>query len=144
MSEAQAWLGVLATEQVAAFGYGTLGPRLTPGPAVALARACEQAHQDRGDQISAVLVAQRVAPNAPADYRLPIAAIDDKSARKLAARLEDDAATGWRYLLAELADAVAGDGWPIALAALTDSAVRAVRWRALDDPVTASVAFPGI
>ncbi len=146
-------------EEVAGFGYGQLGPRLTAGDQLDLARACELAH--RVLATTATAMAAAAAPNASAapsvpgsadplgHYQLPVVPVDAGSARQLAVYLEQSCASAWRYLLAQLADtsqASAGGSawWPIAAAALRDSAVRAAQWRRAIDPGTATVPFPGI
>jgi hypothetical protein len=159
-----AWQSALAAEQAAAFGYGTLGPRLNPGQHVLLARTCQQAHRARVDSTSAVLATltspatgpatapapspSPAASSQPPDYQLPFPVTDDASAQRLAIVLEESTASAWRYLLATLADAQTEAGSTsarvTALAALTESAVQAVRWRRILSPTQASVAFPGI
>ncbi|MBA3524280.1 MAG: DUF4439 domain-containing protein, partial [Geodermatophilaceae bacterium] len=62
------------------------------------------------------------------------------AALALAAQLEDGTATAWRYLLGATDDAELRG---TALTALTDSAVRAVRWRLAAGTTPATVAFPG-
>ncbi len=145
----KAWRQVLAAEQSAEFGYSVLGPRLTPGPLVALARECQQSHTSAVAAIEAEpALATDPSPPAAPSYQLPVAVADDASAQLLAVRLEEATAAAWRYLLAVLAESTpdpsASAARAQALTALTDAAVRAVRWRAVSAPTSASVPFPGI
>jgi Domain of unknown function (DUF4439) len=134
------------SEQLAAFGYGSLGPRLSIAAQVALARDCEQAHRDLAGR--AMLLDVGVAPpsTAAADgFALPLIAVDGPTAISLAIELEQACASAWRFVLAQLTGPPdASSPWSVAVGALTDSAVRAVRWRRYRDPQSASVAFPGI
>jgi hypothetical protein len=152
---AQSWQQVLAAEQAAAFGYGTLGPQLSAGAHTALARTCEQAHRDLVDTVTAQLaglgqpaISGQTGDELPPFTQLPLPAHDDPSAQLLAIRLEESAAAAWRYLFAVIvaADAAAGDqsARVVSLAGLTGSAVRAVQWRRIGAPTDASVPFPGV
>ena len=135
------WQQVLAAEQRAVFGYALLGPRLAAGEQP-LARADQAAHTDARDAAVAALAAAGARPVPPqADYP----ALYGIAPHPLAAQLEDDCATAWRYLYAGAAAspgqaAVRGP----AQRGLTDSAVRAVRWRLLAGAARPVVAFPGI
>jgi hypothetical protein len=138
-----AWQAALAAEYAAAFGYGTLGPRLTDAAQAQLARTCESAHRDVAATTAEQLVTAGATPVQPeADYQLPFAVTDADSARQLALRLETAAASAWRFVIS-IADTPATLR-ATALAALSASAVRAVRWRALVTPATPTVPFPGI
>ena len=89
------------------------------------------------------MVAAGVAPVQPsASYPLPFPLTDGGSARQLALRLETATASAWRYLISETGTPaqVRAD----AVTALTDSTVRAVRWRSAITPAAPTVAFPGI
>jgi Domain of unknown function (DUF4439) len=152
-----ALLAAINAEQLAAFGYGTLGPRLGSPAQITQAHDCELAH--RSLAATAITMAASLASGSPpsssgspGSYTLPGRATDNASALRLAAALEQQCATGWRYVLAQLASAASAgtssaspdSAWTIAVGALRDSAVRAVRWRRLTEASTASVAFPGI
>ncbi len=150
---AQGALGAVAqAERRAGYGYGTLGPRLRDSVQITLARQCELGHQDlvtlaEGLALEAVPQPTSTAP--PGSYALPARVSDENSARLLAVQLEEDCARAWRFLLAQLASATADApatfaAWPVAVAALRDSAVRALRWRRLTDPSAPSTPFPGI
>lgn len=153
-SVAQAWQAALAAEYAAAFGYGVAGPWLH-GDSRMLAHANQQAHRDLGEHTAAELTAAGLAPEPPAaDYPLPFPIADERSAHRYATDLETTAATAWRYLIAVAADPHADRGSLTATrltairasaqAALTASALRAMRWRRMSAPTKATVPFPGI
>lgn len=134
----------LAAEQRAYFGYGLLGPRVGAAH-TAHTHDYQAAHAARRDRLTADLTARHASPADPqADYGLATPASPVQAAH-LAAQLEDGCAAAWRYVYS-----VAATGGPAltseragAQRALTDSAVRATRWRiAAGDPV-ATQPFPG-
>jgi hypothetical protein len=140
---AAAWQDGLAAEYAAAFGYAALGPRLTVAAQLALAHACEQAHRSLAATTATQLTVAGLVPVEPqANYSLPFALTDAAAARQLALRLETSAASAWRFLIS--IDGPPGSIRASALAALTASAERAVRWRVLITPSMPSVPFPGI
>jgi hypothetical protein len=143
---------VAQAERLAAYGYGTLGPRLRESAQITLARQCEQGHQDlltQADDLAPEAVPQPTSTATPGSYALAVPVTDENSARLLAVQLEEGCARAWRFLLVALASAT-DDGpaifvaWPVAVAALRDNAVRALRWRLLTDPSAPSAPFPGI
>jgi Domain of unknown function (DUF4439) len=135
------------------FGYGTLGPYLA-ATSTAYARTCESAHRQRSIDATGLLSATAATTGAPTssagvpNLTLPAGVSNDPSARALAILLEEACSSAWRYALAQLATGSADPSiatwWPFALAGLSDSAVRAVHWRRIGTPATASVAFPGV
>jgi Domain of unknown function (DUF4439) len=149
----------LAAEHQAVYGYETLGPRSAPA-AQDLARTCQSAHEGQRDAIEELVAAAGTRPVAgAAQYALVTSLVN--SPRTLAARLEDGCAAAWRYVYAVACGAAgeatsaaatpsasagrapaAGDVRRIAQRALTESAVRAVRWRA-GAPGPVVQAFPG-
>lgn len=139
-----AWQAALAAEHAAIAGYDVLGPRLADSAQVTLARDSQQAHRDLRDATSAQLIAARQSPvPAASDYPLPFAVTDPITAQRFAISLESACAAAWRYLISVVpasSHSVRGD----AQQALTDSALRAMRWRRLVAPTKATVAFPGI
>ena len=142
-----AWQAALAAEHQAVFGYGVLGPRLT-GTQRNLAAACQRAHVGLRDRTAAAMVAAGVTPVAArADYPALYPVPDAAAARRLAVRLEDECAFAWRvrYLrAASTADSGARAQRASGQDALTDSAVRATRWRVIVTPGQATDPFPGI
>ena len=154
-SVTQAWQAALAAEYAAVFGYGVLGPRLTDGDSMALARTNQQAHQDLSERTAAELSAAGQPPGSPeADYPLPFPVSDELSAQRYATQLETAAASAWRYLISVAADPSADSAGldanrvtavrVSAQGALTASALRAMRWRQRSTPAKATVPFPGI
>jgi hypothetical protein len=128
----------MLAENAAIYAYGILGVHLMPAPGdVAEARAAEQAHRDRRDALISRLLSG--APPAPAAYDLPFPVVDRPSAQRLAIHVEDGVAQAWRAVL----PATEGEDRRAALAALTDAAVRATRWRRLAGVTPATVPFPG-
>lgn len=140
-----AWQAALAAEQQAAFGYGLLGPRLAGGDQQ-LAVACSDAHEALRDATESAIAAAGLVPVAPrADYPALYPVGTTAAARRLAARLEEDCAAAWRYLYLRAASARAGTAHRApAQRALTASAVRATRWRAVTSPGAATTPFPGL
>jgi len=130
----------LAAEHAVIFGYAAAGAHLAAAE-LAAALAADTAHRDRRDRLAAAIRDRGADPVAaePA-YRLPFPVTGRPAALRLAGTLEDGAAAAWRYLVA------AADGPDLrrtAVAALTDAAVRATRWRRGYDPAHATPPFPG-
>ncbi len=135
-----AWQVALAAEQQAAFGYALLGPHL-PADRQDLARSCQALHEQLRDDTADAIAAAGATPQAAlGDYP----ALYSVAPLELAPQLEDDCAAAWRFYYAALA---AGGGSAaqrsIAQRGLTDSAVRATRWRLLSGKGQPVVAFPG-
>jgi hypothetical protein len=126
----------LAAEEAAVYAYGIIGVKLTAGE-VTEARAAEQAHRDRRDYLIARTAS---AAAAPAGYEMPFPVTDRASALKLAIQVEDGVAQAWRPVLPTTQDADRAT----ALAAMTDAAVRATRWRRLAAVTPITMAFPGL
>src|SRR3954454_13738520 len=130
----------LAAEEAAIYAYGVIGVHLTVAADIDGARAAEQAHRTRRDAAVSRLAALSASPGpAPAAYRLPFPVTDVASALKLAIRVEDGVAAAWHAVLPT------GDGGDraMALAALTDAAVRATRWRRRAGVSPVTLPFPG-
>jgi ferritin-like protein len=130
----------LAAEEAASYAYGLIGVRLTGDGDRDEARAAEAAHRARRDVLVSRLAQLKAstAP-APAGYELPFAVTDKASALKLAIHVEDGVAAAWRAAL----PATTGGDRATSLAALTDAAVRATRWRRLAEVTPVTVPFPG-
>lgn len=136
-----AWQGALAAEQQAAFGYTVLGPHL-PADRQDRARACQTVHEQLREATADAIAAAGGTPRAPlGDYP----ALYGVAPLTLAAQLEDDCAAGWRFLYAALAEAPGHFPAQRATAQqrLTDSALRATKWRLLAGAPRPTVAFPG-
>jgi ferritin-like protein len=130
----------LAAEEAAIYAYGVIGVRLTGKGDRTEARAAEQTHRTRRDALVSKLAQLKAstAP-APAAYELPFAVTDRAEALKLAIHVEDGVAAAWRAVL----PATQATDRTDALAALTDSAVRATRWRRLAEVTPITLPFPG-
>jgi hypothetical protein len=130
----------LAAEEAAIYAYGVIGVKLTGSGDRAEARTAEQSHRNRRDALVSKLAQLKAstAP-APAAYELPFAVTDRAEALKLAIHVEDGVAAAWRAVLPATRDKDRTD----ALGALTDSAVRATRWRRLAEVTPVTLPFPG-
>jgi len=126
----------LAAEEAAIYAYGVVGVKLPKAGEKDEARAAELAHRNRRDYLVGRLTQP---PAAPAGYQLPFPVTDRATALRLAIRVEDGVAQAWRPVLAVTRTAERAT----ALAALTDAAVRATRWRRLAGVVPMTMAFPG-
>ena len=130
----------LAAEHAVVWGYGVVGGRVgeTLRPAV---RDADSAHRTRRDGTAALVRRYGGEPVATeAAYALPFPVPDRKAALRLAVHLEEGVAAAWRYAMESTDEVVVRR---TALAALTDAAVRATRWRLLLPPTAPTVAFPG-
>jgi hypothetical protein len=144
-----AWQQSLAAEHAAIFGYGLVGAHAGAAIAVGLVQTCAADHEVVRDRAWTQLRVAGITPvTGRASYPLPFAVTDAPSAWRYAVTLEQNAATAWRYLLAQaLATAPSAATTPLrttGLTELTAAARRALRWRALIDPATATVPFPGL
>lgn len=136
----EAWQDALAAEHQAAYGYGLLGPHLRGTSSLHLAVECSDAHDKLVRSTSDDLLAAGTSPvQQAADYPALGAVTSAALARALAARLENDCATAWRYLYAVAAAGRANATLRTsAQRNLTASAVRATRWSGT------TTAFPGL
>jgi hypothetical protein len=130
----------LAAEEAAIYAYGVVGVNLTGAGDVAEARTAETVHRNRRDALVTRLaqLGAGAAP-APAGYELPFPVTGRAAALKLAIHVEDGVAAAWRAVLPVTEHADRGT----ALSALTDSAVRATRWRRLAEVSPVTLPFPG-
>ena len=126
----------MAAEVAAIYAYGILGVHLATAAQVNEARAAETAHRNRRDYL---LGRMNQPEAAPAGYELPFPVIDPASALRLAVHVEDGVAQAWRPVLG----ASQGADREAALAALTDAAVRASRWRRIAAISPATMPYPG-
>ncbi|MEU1683694.1 ferritin-like domain-containing protein [Micromonospora sp. NPDC005707] len=135
----QALGDALAAEYAAIWAYGVIGVHLT-GAARSAARSAEAAHRSRRDAL--VLQLSSGGGQVPADragYALPYPVTDRASALKLAVEIEERSAGHWRAALPH----TTGADRNRALAALTDCALRATRWRRTAGVTPVTVPFPG-
>jgi hypothetical protein len=129
----------LAAEYAALYAYGAIGVHLSEAGQRA-ARAAEGAHRNRRD----ALVVQLSTGGGPlpadrAGYALPFPVTDQASALRLAVEVEERTGAYWRAVL----PVTTGAERRRALAALTDCALRATRWRRSAGVTPLTVAFPG-
>ncbi|WP_200209015.1 ferritin-like domain-containing protein [Micromonospora coerulea] len=136
---AEALAAALTAEYAAIWAYGPIGVRLTDAARTA-ARAAEAAHRARRDAL--ILQLSSGGGQVPADragYALPYPVNDRASALKLAIEIEERTAGFWRAALPH----TTGADRNRALAALTDCALRATRWRRTARVTPLTVPFPG-
>ncbi|MBU2662240.1 ferritin-like domain-containing protein [Actinoplanes bogorensis] len=130
----------LAAEEAAIYAYGLIGVHLEGRGDVTEARTVEQAHRNRRDYLVSRLSQLRAsAAPSPAGYQLPFEVTDRASALKLAIHVEDGVAQAWRPVL----PVTTGNDRITALAAMTEAAVRATRWRRLAAVSPVTLPFPG-
>ncbi|WP_446219079.1 ferritin-like domain-containing protein [Micromonospora sp. IBHARD004] len=136
---AEALAAALTAEYAAIWAYGVIGVRLADAARTA-ARAAEAAHRARRDAL--ILQLSSGGGQVPADragYALPYPVTDRASALKLAVEIEERTAGFWRAALPH----TTGADRNRALAALTDCALRATRWRRTAGVTPLTVPFPG-
>ena len=136
---AEALAAALSAEYAAIWAYGPIGVRLSDTARTA-ARAAEAAHRARRDAL--ILQLSSGGGQVPADragYALPYPVTDRASALKLATEIEERTAGFWRAALSH----TTGADRNRALAALTDCALRATRWRRTAGVTPLTVPFPG-
>lgn len=126
----------LELEHQAVYGYGTLGPYLTPSLRATAATA-ESVHRRRRDTLEGLLGDD--APAGEAAYALPEPVTDSASAIRLAGVIEDGVTTAYRAALAS----TQGPHRRLALDAMLDAATRAAAWRRAGGQVPGTVPFPG-
>jgi Domain of unknown function (DUF4439) len=130
----QALQAALAAEHAAVYGYGVVGAMLS-GTGQAAALNDWKLHQDARDTLQAMIVKLGATPVAAgAAYRLPFAVQDARSARRLAATLEDGVTQAYLGLVAVTDPTLR----TFAALAMQPPANRAAAWRG------ATVAFPGM
>lgn len=129
---------LLEAEHAVVYGYGVLGARLDEQPR-RLALLAYDSHRARRDQLTALLLGAGVDPE-PSEPAYDVAVASTDAALALALRLEKGLAVRWRDLVAGTDDRALRS---LAVAGLTECAVRAAQWRreAGSSPLTS--AFPG-
>ena len=133
-AELQALQAALAAEHAAVYGYGVAGAMLS-GADQALAMTDWKAHQEARDTLQAMITNLGATPvAASAAYELPFTVRDARSARRLAAAIEEGVTQAYLGLVAVTNKTLRTFG---ALAMLPP-ADRAVAWRG------STVAFPGM
>lgn len=130
----QALQAALAAEYAAVYGYGVAGAMLT-GRDRTTALADWQSHQEARDTLQAMIVKLGATPVAASPaYQLPFPVRDARSARRLAATLEEGVTRAYLGVVAVTDETLRTFG---ALAMRTP-ANRAAAWRG------STVAFPGM
>ncbi|MFA4082466.1 ferritin-like domain-containing protein [Mycobacteroides salmoniphilum] len=130
----------LANEHAAIYAYGLVSAHSVPDNNW-LVTECLIEHRLCREECIAKLRGRSVtAPVAAAGYTTPFPVNTPADATKLALQVEADTAARWRAA-AEQADN--GDDRGFAVRMLTETAIRAARWRVTADITPASVAFPG-
>lgn len=124
----------LAAEHTAVYGYGIAGALLTGGDQAA-AVADWRTHEQARDTLEAMIVKLGATPVAASPaYALPFAVNDARSARRLAAALEDGVTQAYLGLVAVSDPTLRTFG----ALAMQPPAQRAAAWRG------STVAFPGM
>ena len=140
MSDPTRLADALAAEHAAIFAYGPIGVKLDDRAGTGAARAAEETHRLRRDELVLTLAERGArAPVAEASYQLPFEVTDPDDAHRLAVLVEERVGAVWRAALPE----VTGVDREQALVALVDTAVRATGWRRMAGIEPATVAFPG-
>jgi Domain of unknown function (DUF4439) len=130
----------LAAEHAAIWAYPVVGARVGAALRAQVWQA-DLTHRTRRDA-TAGLIRRYGGDPVPsgAEYSLPFPVSNRTTALRLAVHLEEGVAAAWRYVIAATEEqAVRRD----ALAALTDAAVQATRWRLIVTPGRPTVPFPG-
>ncbi|MUM19933.1 DUF4439 domain-containing protein [Mycobacterium sp. CBMA271] len=130
----------LANEHAAIYSYGLVSAHSVPDNNW-LVTACLVEHRECREECIATLRRRSVAaPVAAAGYQIPFGVNTPADATKLALQVETDTAASWRAV-AEQSSNSEDRGFAVRM--LTESAIRAARWRVAADITPASVAFPG-
>jgi hypothetical protein len=133
-AELQALQAALAAEHAAVYGYGVAGAMLS-GAEQAMARSDWKAHQEARDTLQAMITKLGATPvAASAAYELPFTVHDARSARLLAAVLEDGVTQTYLGIVAVPDRTLRTFG----ALAMQPPANRAAAWRG------STVAFPGM
>ncbi|MGH3723038.1 MAG: ferritin-like domain-containing protein [Mycobacterium sp.] len=130
----------LANEHAAIYSYGLVSAHSLPDNNW-LVTQCIIEHRDCREECIAKLRGRSVvAPVAAAGYKVPFPVNTPADATKLALQVEADTAASWRAVVEQASN---GDDRGFAVRMLTESAMRAARWRLAADLTPATVAFPG-
>lgn len=130
----------LANEHAAIYSYGLVSAHSVPDNNWLVTECLVEHRQCREECIAKLRGRSVTAPVAAAGYKVPFPVSTSADAIKLALQVETDNAACWRAV-AEQADSADDRGFAVRM--LTESAIRAARWRVAGDITPASVAFPG-
>jgi hypothetical protein len=129
---------VVEAEHAAVYGYGVLGARLDDATRRIAVQAYD-VHRSRRDRAVAALAARGVDAPVPLPvYDVTVA--DRAAALALAVRLEEGVGQRWRDLVGGTDEP---DLRPLAVSCLSETAVRAARWRRLAGLTPVTVPLPG-
>ena len=133
---------LLEAEHATVYGYGVLGARLDDERRER-ARLAHDSHRARRDQLDRLLRERGVDPE-PSEPAYEVDARTPEAAIALALRLEEGLAVRWRDLVLGTSSGP-GDAplRSLAVAGLTECAVRAAQWRQAAGVVPSTVALPG-
>ncbi|MBU3707013.1 MAG: DUF4439 domain-containing protein [Mycobacterium sp.] len=134
----------MVTEHATIYGYGMVSAHSLPTRNELISEALA-VHRERREQTLALLTERGVTVPLPADgYALPMVVDSPTDAAKLAVRMENDCAVAWRAVLEQAAEGAGGEkDRALGLAALTQCAVFAARWRRVLSAWPVTEAFPG-
>ena len=138
---ADAALGdAITVEHATMYGYGFVSAHSTPELNELVSQSLAEHRARREAAIEMLTARSLIAPVPAVGYQLPIQVKNPTDAANLAVQMESDAAVAWRAVL-ERAE-TDGDR-EFAVAALTQCAVRAARWRQVVGTWPSTDAFPG-
>lgn len=130
----------IATEHGVIYGYGIVSAHSSPEVNDIVAEAMAGHRKLREDAIARLTGRDVTAPLPAVGYEIPIEVDTPENAALLATRMEEDSAVAWRAVLEQ---ATSAEDRELAVAALTQAAVTAARWRTVIGMSPATVAFPG-
>lgn len=137
--EQQALVDALEAEHSAVFGYGLVAAFADPSRSDEVAADAASHRARRDATIDALRAAGVTPPVAAPGYTVPFPVTDPIEAARLAVQIENDTAIAWRSVVERArSEATRGN----AVDALTETALRAARWRVVEG-VPPTVAFPG-
>ncbi|TMS54016.1 ferritin-like domain-containing protein [Mycobacterium sp. DBP42] len=130
----------VAVEHGTIYGYGLVSAHSRPEDNALVATAMAE-HRARRESAIVMLEARSVTPPLPAaGYQLPSPVTDPTDAANLAIRMEEDSSVAWRAVLEQ---ATSAEDRAFAVAALSETAVAAAKWRAVANAWPVTAAFPG-
>lgn len=143
-SDQAALYDAVVTEHAAIYGYGVVSAHSLPTRNELVSEAVAQ-HRDRREQALTLMKERGVTAPLPAPgYQLPFPVDQPVDAARLAVRMEQDCAVAWRAVLEQAAEGTAGEkDRSLGLAAITQCAVMAARWRQVLGAWPVTEAFPG-
>jgi hypothetical protein len=133
---------LLEAEHATIYGYGLLGARLDDAGRERASTAYDS-HRARRDQLDRLLRERGADPD-PSEPAYDVDVATTEAALGLAVRLEEGLAVRWRDLVVGTrAGATDAPLRSLAVAGLTECAVRAAEWRQVAGIVPSTVALPG-